>query len=451
MGCTCAAETKENRNPNIKKEEIAKEANANQKEEIKKEQNKQPEKIEKVVDQEIFNKESCTEIVSTLPKRTETNLQSLKDLIKSKTEKSSAKEKAYITFLWICQNVDYDAESYFAGRNVDVTPDGVFRNGKTVCSGYARLYRDISTYISLEVECVNCYAKGVGYQPGQRMNGTNHEYNVIKLNNKWYPIDSTWGAGHIEGKDFKRGFNEFYFLADPELLIKSHFPQDPKWQLTKKRYTLDDFLKWPKIDSFFFKYEFKKFIPEEGEINLKNKNSQKFELYVENIKQKGLSCNVYFLEGNCFMQQLNLNLIKCLEDKFEIDCVFNKKGKYKVEFYGNDDGSTHYNGIMNYIVNVDSDAKKELKFPHGYAGAKVVNIIEPLYDNLESGSKVKFKIKSELETIIIVDTQWHYLNKNEEGFFEKEIQIQSEKGKNLIIGKKNEEGGCSYLYTYCIV
>ena len=36
------------------------------------------------------------------------------------------------------------------------------------------------------------------------MNDTNHEYNVIKLNNKWYPIDSTWGAGHLEGMDYKK-------------------------------------------------------------------------------------------------------------------------------------------------------------------------------------------------------------------------------------------------------
>ena len=31
---------------------------------------------------------------------------------------------------------------------------------------------------------------------------TNHEYNVIKLNYKWYPIDSTWGAGNTEEKNY---------------------------------------------------------------------------------------------------------------------------------------------------------------------------------------------------------------------------------------------------------
>ena len=127
MGCTCAAESKENLTPNVRPQET--EGDVNQK------NGEQYKKPEKAIDQEIFNKDSCKEITSSLPKRTETNLQSLKDLIKSKTEKSSPKEKSYITFLWICQNIDYDAQSYFAGRSVDVTPEGVFRNGKTVCSG----------------------------------------------------------------------------------------------------------------------------------------------------------------------------------------------------------------------------------------------------------------------------------------------------------------------------
>lgn len=108
------------------------------------------------------------------------------------------------------------------------------KNGKTVCSGYARLYKDIAVYLELKVECVNCYAKGYGYEPGQKFNSTNHEYNVIFLNNKWIGIDATWGAGHAEGTKYIKEYNEFYFLVDPELLIKTHFPEDPKWIVTKK-------------------------------------------------------------------------------------------------------------------------------------------------------------------------------------------------------------------------
>ncbi len=126
----------------------------------------------------------------------------------------------------MCHNIDYDAESYFSGRKVDCTPERAFINGKTVCSGYARLFKEIASYLGLNVLCISCYAKGARYQLGERFTKTNHEYNVINLDGKWHAIDSTWGAGHIEEKNYDKEYNEFYFLANPELLIKTHFPEE---------------------------------------------------------------------------------------------------------------------------------------------------------------------------------------------------------------------------------
>ena len=160
-------------------------------------------------------------------------------------------------------------QNHIKGRDVDCSPEGVFKNGSTVCSGYSRLYKDIALYLNLEVECVNCYAKGAGYTVGEKLTSTNHEYNVIKLNNKWYPIDSKWGTGHVDGKKFIKSYNEFYFLANPEYLIKTHFPDDDKWQLTQKKYTLDEFLEWPYISSNFYKFGFESCFPDEAVITLK--------------------------------------------------------------------------------------------------------------------------------------------------------------------------------------
>ena len=450
MGCTCSAEAKERTEPHKQKEN-----NQNIQNIQVASKNKENLKTEDLtIKQEplTFDKKLCESIESSLPRRTKTNLQSLKDLIKQKTNNISQTEKAFVVFLWECYNIDYDAQGYFSGSKVDCTPNGVFQNGKTVCSGYSRLYKEITTYIGLEVECVTCYAKGVGYEPGQKFNGTNHEYNAIKLNQNWYPIDSTWGAGHIEGKEFVRAYNEFYFLANPELLIKTHFPENEKWQLTKKKYTLEDFSSWPKVDSNFYRFGFNKFFPEEGSINLQNKNTQKFIIYGQNMKKKRTNCNIYLLEGNCYNQKLNLTLINYYEDRFDIDCIFNKKGKYKVTLFGNDNiTDTKTTSIMEYTVNVENDAKNELNFPHTYASSHEINLIEPLYNKLKSGEKVKFKIKSDLDTIIIIDGQWNYLKKNEEGYFESEIQITTSPGNNVIIAKKKGDNSCTYLITYDII
>ena len=371
--------------------------------------------------------------------------------MKSKTENLSPKEKSFIIFLWICDNISYDVDSYFAGRSVDCTPEGVFKNGSSVCSGYAKLFKDLSDHLNLEVECVSCYAKGISYNVGDKLKSSNHEYNVIKLDNKWYPIDSTWGAGHTEGKKFIKCYNEFYFLADPELLIKTHFPVNDKWQLTQKKYTLDEFLNWPHIKSQFYTFGFVKFLPDKGLIELKDSNNQKFIIYGNDMNKKGGKCNVYFLEGNTYKQRLNASCINFYNDRFEVDTIFNKKGKYKVEIYGNTDRGKNFTDMLEYAVNVENDAKKKLAFPEFYSGKEELNVIEPFYDNLKSGEKVKFKIKSNLDEIIIIDEKWHRLKKNEEGFFETEIKIKTIKGKNVIIGKKDGSLSCSYLVSYNVV
>ena len=402
-----------------------------------------------------FDKNLCNIIFKDLPKRETTQLQTFKENLKEKIQNMYDKEKAYIIFLWVCDNIVYDAESLFAGRQVDCDPEGVFKKGTTVCSGYARLFKNIGEFIGLDIQCVSCYSKGIGYEPGQELRTTDHEYNIIKLDNNYYPIDCTWGSGNLDGNKFTKNINEFYFLADPELLINTHFPANDRWQLTKRKYTLQEFLKWPQINNNFYSYGFNKYYPEEGFIEL-NSNTQKFTIWGNNISKNNAMSNIFLLENNIYQQQLNLDKTTFLNDRIEFDFIFNKKGRYKIRLFGNNDKGPTTHSIMTYIVNVHNNARQELKFPYCYADAKDINIIEPLYDNIKSGQNVKFKIKAispEIDTLIIIDGQWHYLNKNEDGLFEKEIMIQTPPGKNIIVGKRkdNNDCSCSYMVAYTII
>ena len=414
--------------------------------------NQKEEKEEKENQRDItFDKESCKKIASSLPKRTEVNYSTLKNKMKENTIKLNDKEKSFVLFLWVCNNISYDVDSYFAGKNVDCTPEGVYKNGQSVCSGYSRLFKDIADFLNLEVQCVSCYAKGVSYQVGQKMRSTNHEYNVIKLNNKWYPIDSTWGAGSVEGKKYVKSFNEFYFLADPELLIKTHFPENSKWQLTEKKYSLDEFLKWPVIKSRFYEFGFKTFFPNEGLIILKKTNTQKFIIYGDNMNTKGASCEVYYKEGNIYKSQTNTTKIDFYEDRFEIHTVFNKKGKYLVQLFGNNDKGDSYTDISQYAVEVENDSKQKLSFPLFYKGKEDINVIEPQYNNLKFGQKVKFKVKSKYENLVVIDGEWHQMIKKEDGFFEVEVKIKTKKGSNVSIARKTGSSSCSFLVSYKVV
>ena len=121
----------------------------------KKQINNSKEQIDKSLPKMIFE---------SLPKRETTELLQFKEILKNKTNNLYEKDKAYVLFLWVCDNIIYDADAYFAGRKVDCEPEPVFRKGITVCSGYARLYQNIGQYIGLQIECVSCYSKGVGFE-----------------------------------------------------------------------------------------------------------------------------------------------------------------------------------------------------------------------------------------------------------------------------------------------
>lgn len=254
-----------------------------------------------------FNIKKCKSILSTLPKRTKTDLDSFKKIIKSKTNKLSKLEKSYILFLYICQNLEYDTEVFFDQKIVEYTPEDVFKNGITVCSGYCILYKDIAEYLSLEVEIVTCYAKGMRAEPNKKITNINHAYNIIKINNNWFPIDTTWAAGYVDtNKQFKKSLNEFYFFTNPEFLIRSHFPFNTKYQLTEKKYTLEEFSNWPNIEYNYFNYEFIKFLPENGLIEFEEENFQKFIIYGEKIYYIKANCEIYLYKNNDYYQEFNL-------------------------------------------------------------------------------------------------------------------------------------------------
>ncbi len=58
-----------------------------------------------------------------------------------------------------------------------------------------------------------------------------HFWNVIKLDNKWYFIETTWSAGYYEKDKYIKRFEPFWFLTPPEQFIYFHLPneKDIKW------------------------------------------------------------------------------------------------------------------------------------------------------------------------------------------------------------------------------
>ena len=160
-------------------------------------------------------------------------------------------EKARIIFSWIAYNIAYDVPAYLSGNYGDLSPEGVLETRRGVCSGYANLYKALAKAMKLDVVVVDGYAKGYGYVVGNATQ-INHAWNAVKINNKWYLLDSTWGAGNINNGQFNRQFNPYYFATPPIRFILDHFPVANKWQLLESFYDKQQFDTLPKISPEFF-------------------------------------------------------------------------------------------------------------------------------------------------------------------------------------------------------
>ena len=95
--------------------------------------------------------------------------------------------------LWVHKNIKYDLN--YSGRR-DLTPIDVYKMRVGVCYHYtilcnALLYSLGYKFIFISGFC--CDKISDDY-----INTGGHAWSLIKINNKWYPIDSTWGI--ISGK-----------------------------------------------------------------------------------------------------------------------------------------------------------------------------------------------------------------------------------------------------------
>ena len=133
-------------------------------------------------------------------------------------------------------------------------------------------------------------------------------------------------------------------------------------KINKKKYYIDNFITWPKINSYFFNFKFYKFFPEDEVIELDNSNNLTFKVWKNGIRRANVHCIFYMLDGNIYRSQKNSYRINILEDRAEIECIFNKKGQYRIDIYGNKNGGKITYSMIIYIVKVNKDAPKNLSF-----------------------------------------------------------------------------------------
>ena len=300
----------------------------------------------------------------------------------------------------------------------------------TVCSGYARLYKYIGTYIGIDVICVVGHAKGV--DESDDLSESNHEWNILRFKKVYYIIDSTWGAGYLNNGKFVKSLNEFYFCAIPDRIIATHHPDEDKWQLLYPFVTLEEFGKIADYSTNFYKY-FTKDI-KYNIIKVKGKHTIRFNKINENDNLSSI-VKVYDKNGS---ETKNALCMPIYNKKYlEFFYIFKKKGTYRTYIFAGPKTQNIKNQLIEYYLECTEEFKPTASTPFSLPEiyGNDITIIEPLFNNLKKGKKATLKFRcDEEEEITVTNGEWLTVKKNQDDIFEITITVNTDK---VYVGKKN--------------
>jgi transglutaminase/protease-like cytokinesis protein 3 len=253
-------------------------------------------------------------IAQLYPDHSLADLKGLSDKLTSPLPSDVEKFRALYT--WVCLNIDNDYRLFYKNQHnrkkLSDNPEALdtwnkkfsivvfktLRNKRsTVCTGYAYLLRELALYAGISCLIVDGYGRTAQSNIGGE-GIPNHSWTAVQLNNKWYLCDATWSSGAIDTqeKKFVKHYNDIYFLLDPELFIRNHYPQDTTKMLLQNGPTLTEFLNRPLIYNSIFQYNIKQLRPETFEVTAKkgepvffefSKNDRVIEMVELSIKGPG--------------------------------------------------------------------------------------------------------------------------------------------------------------------
>lgn len=161
-------------------------------------------------------------------------------------------EKFRAIYKWVCLNISGDISQHqkvsrkrkklsndsngflnWNKKHLQIVFKKLLKYKKTVCTGYAYLIKELCFLSNIECEIVDGYGRTLDANVDS-LNITNHSWNAVKLNGKWYLCDATWSSGYSLNNFFVTDYNDGYFLTDPVLFSKNHYPIEKKWLINEE-------------------------------------------------------------------------------------------------------------------------------------------------------------------------------------------------------------------------
>ena len=281
-------------------------------------QNNKKDKTEKETEKEK-EKETQTEtggldyieIYNNIGDNDKGTLEEFCSYLSSKASNLDEEQKVKLAYKWITENIVYDTEGVKA-KTEERDPDKFFQSRKTVCTGYAHLlYRLLISmnYDENKILNVTGMGKGEGYNVYEEPK-VNHEWNAVKINEKWCLLDATW--------DFNKT-DYAYFCTKPECFGRDHWPENSEYQFLDNPINKETFHNYVFTTGAFC--ELNAEIIEDksiynsckGSFTVKYDVDYKTELYIQEKEEKKFNYT-----------------INNIDKGFKVEYLFEPKGKYEL-------------------------------------------------------------------------------------------------------------------------
>lgn len=161
-------------------------------------------------------------------------------------EATTNEEKAKAIYQHICQTISYDVDYKIN------TPEECYTEKKGTCQGYAQLFAELCKAVKVKCTYISGVTKDESYNKQLATSNATHAYLLVEGDNKeMFFVDPTWGAGRVVKGEFIRSKNDMsWFKVEPEWMIFSHFPAEPKHQQLDKPLTQEEFLSMPDLSPY---------------------------------------------------------------------------------------------------------------------------------------------------------------------------------------------------------
>lgn len=185
--------------------------------------------------------------VASLPASAETSIASVAQYLAQQEPDPFLRIKALHDY--VADRITYDVPAYL-GQIPRPAQDAetVFRTRKAVCAGYAKLLEALGQAIGEEI----VYISGDSRIQSSVIAGGGHAWSAAKIQGNWYLMDATWDSGYVDGTSFIKQYETSYLFPPPSVMVISHFPDDPTWQLLPQPVSRGEFLRQPMLKPRFF-------------------------------------------------------------------------------------------------------------------------------------------------------------------------------------------------------